>query len=219
MIQELPHKVQISLALLVIAVAIALGAATAYYNQYMVENLLETKLETQKQLLLNLAELTDRNAVDSVSGSLVQDCSQRKEYESLLGRLDTLQQKELLKLQSLIENCGSYYPELKAIMVSRMEQEFNDYTELIDVLKVLNSDNLELYNFSSWEELIELEKKRSDLFKEQVYIQTEIIQLLIQGNSTQSVIVQNQVKEAQRISVLLVSNDNRIDELRSSLIE
>ena len=217
--QKFPVRIQISIGLLIVALAIVIGAVTAYYNQYALLKELENRTDEQYTSLVELAEITDRNGTDDATAELVSDCAQRTEYESLLVKLDTLNARDLLTLQGLSASCGTYYPMTKAIMVSKLEREFEAYTEFIELIKLLDGDNLERFSSSEWVELIELEHKRSDLLQEQTEIQSEIIALLIQGLSPRGGIIQEQIKDAQRINILLVTYDTRIDELRATLTQ
>lgn len=214
---KLPLRLQIAIALLILGVAIVIGAITSYYNQHTLETELKSRAETQRVLLLDLAEVIDKNGADSTVKSVVSDCSKRGEFDSLIANTASLQKKELVTLQSLIESCGNYFPLTKAIMVAQLEREFRVYEEYVRLIELLDADNLHVYQMDSWSELIELELKRSDLLKEQVDIQAEIVSLLIKGNSVASKLVQEQITDAQSVNVFLVSHDTRIDEIRASL--
>lgn len=219
MIKELPQRVQIAFVLLIFGVAVVLGAAASFYNQNQLEEKIKENIVVQNILLNSLLDITKSNSADSVTSSLVKDCAKRTEYESLLIKLDRLTKNELLNLQILSESCGDFYPDTKAVMVSRLEREFQAYTKFIDLLKELDTDTVSDYKIAEWSEIIEVEKKRSELLKEQASVQLEIIQLLIQGNSVQSKLVQEQIGSAQRIGVLLTTQYGRLEELRALLTQ
>ncbi|MCD5381715.1 MAG: hypothetical protein LR017_00180 [Candidatus Pacebacteria bacterium] len=52
--------------------------------------------------------------------SIITDCPNRTEFESLLARLHLLQHRELIRVQQHFNACGDFYAERKALMVARI---------------------------------------------------------------------------------------------------
>lgn len=207
----------IAIHLISFTFAIVLGVGVAYYNQRHVETAIHTQLESQEKYMLALAVTTDRNGADAVIQETISDCARRDEYETLLGRLATLNKQELITVQNLFENCGNFFAERKALMVSKLEREIEIYTHTIELLETLRSNPSAIARHDEWKQLIEHEKTRSALLTEQFTIQKKIITLLISGMSAQSTGVYTLVQDAQKVNELLIFNDTAIDILRESL--
>lgn len=199
--------------------AVILGVAAWYVNfsQHKIENALQKLIQEKSQTLINLSEITDRNGADDVISQIISDCSRRNEFETQLNNLASLDERELLSLQNLIEACGGFYAERKALMVSKLEQEFLSYSEIVELSLLLSDHQAHLYHVDTWNELVDLEKTRSTLLVEQKVIQEKIISNMIQGLSIHSPEVKKLVSDAQEIEVFLTVYGKKIDEIRQSL--
>ncbi len=127
--------------------------------------------------------------------------------------------KERLELQQLFESCGAFYAERKALMVSRLEQEYHSLTENVDYLQILDGENSNVYSVSEWKRLLEMEQKRSEYLTEQVGIQQSIITEFIDGGSVRTAEVVGFVADAQGISELLEVLNKQITVVRNNLFE
>jgi len=208
----------IASALLFFVVTILAGVWLVHFNQRELETSLRASLESKEKRLQELADITDRNGADEIVTKIIADCSRRPEFESLLVRLAGLNGKELLTLQNLEDACGGFYAERKALMVSKLEQEFQNYSETVKFLLLLTSHDSVSYRVADWNTLVTLEQERSDLLTEQRVLQEEIITALMQGSLVQSARVQDLVQEAQEIAELLTVHDRQIDEKRDALM-
>jgi len=208
----------IASVLLFFVVTILAGVWLVHFNQRELETSLRASLELKEKRLQELADITDRNGADEIVTKIIADCSRRPEFESLLVRLSELNGKELLTLQNLEDACGGFYAERKALMVSKLEQEFQNYSETVKFLLLLTSHDSVSYHVADWNALVTLEQERSDLLTEQRVLQKEIITALMQGSSVQSTRVQDLVHEAQEIAELLTVHDRQIDEKRDALM-
>jgi len=207
-----------STALIVLALALIAGSWVAHTGQKRFSEALEVELIEQREIMSSLAVVTDRNGADETISKIVIDCPRRDAFEALLITLGTLPKQELLSAQSLFESCGSFYPTQKALMVMRLEREYDEYVRLLELKATLvgGSDTSEEER-AVWEELLSFEKTRSSLLTEQTELQGTIINELLKGLRPTSTEVRALVSEAQEIAELLSVYDKRIDELRTKL--
>lgn len=206
-----------TLSLVLIAGSIMLGSWVAHTNQKDVERMIRERITAQEKIMLTLATLTDHNGADETIENIVGDCSRREEYETLLVSLEKLSKKDLVSTQNLFESCGSYYAERKALMVGKLEREFQSYEDFVTLLKELRDDSEVSRNINIWREMVELEKNRSTLLSDQSQIQSNIITLLISGSTATSKDVVLLVREAGEMGELLSVGDHKIDELRKAV--
>lgn len=208
---------QIAGALTVLAVAGIVGAVVADYRQGEVEKLIRSELEEQQTVMYGLADITDRNGADENVGSIIRDCERRSEFESLLVKLGSLTKKDMLSLQSLFDACGNFEAERKALMVGKLEREYQEYTDLYMLLSKLTAQNLDAYDTALWKDIVEKERMRSDLLQELSNIQAEIITELIRGESLQGTEVTSIMNRARDVSELLGVYDRKVDESRAAV--
>lgn len=213
--ENLQKHVIVSMVLFGIALVFVGGTWFVHHNQRAMETQVRTMLKEELEYMRTLAEITDQNGADDVTESIISDCPRRNEYEELLNSLATLTKRDLIAVQGLSESCGSFYAERKALMVSKLEREYTQYTKLLTLLAMLSEQDIELYNEKMWEEIVMLEKSRSTALRDQENLQSEIISALISGASVQSIQVTKLTQDAQDISELLVVYNQRIDEIRA----
>jgi hypothetical protein len=179
-------------------------------NQYFVRERLEdvhqeTKLliADQTGLLSTIAETTARNGADAITERIIRDCSltERTTFDDLLGKLNSgLSRQQLIELERLFGRCGNFYAERKAVMVARFEREIEIYELLVTQLSAVSeSDVSEQYAVANWRELMELERKQSELFSELVRTQDSIISALLDGKTAQSQEIKTILTDAQQI--------------------
>ncbi len=215
----LEKHLYIAFILFSVALTFVLSTWYVHHNQRALETLLREQLEEERSYLAQLAEITDSNGADSITQSIVRDCPRRDEYESFLGNLGALSMRELIAVQTLSESCGMFYAERKALMVAKLERELVHYNTLLDTLALLSGEDFDSFQRTEWNSLVELEKGRSAGLGDQARIQEEIIAALITGESSQSEHVTQLVQQAQEINELLVVQNQRIDEMRSRLVQ
>jgi hypothetical protein len=214
---KIKNHAQISLVILLTILAIVSSVWLTNRNQQKIEGALRGILDDKYALLTELSEITDRNGADETITRIVADCSKRTEFESLLVRLAELDRKDLLVLQNLSDACVGFYSERKALMVSRLEDEFDQYSEFVTLLSVLTTNDLEKYGLQKWDELIMLEGIRSSLLTEQKEIQERIISELILGTPVNGAVIKAMSKDAEEIAEVLGIHDKKIDTIRESL--
>lgn len=182
----------------------------------------EADIESQNEKLAEMTEAIGKNKVDDVTGTLVQDCSieNRTRFDNLLDRLADLTTPELNEIQLLFDGCAGFFALQKAVMVTRMEQEFNMYRTLVSLYDTFTgSSGYETYKVSQWEQLIELQKKRSEIATGLVSVQREIIVALQKGSKVESEEVQSMLAKARNYNEESFVVSQQANELRNTLIK
>jgi hypothetical protein len=175
----------------------------------------------QETTLISIAEVTDRNGADAVVAEIVKDCDivDRQKFDALLGNLGTLTKVELVEVDQLFGACGNFYAERKALMVARLNREFEVYQDYVTLLDTVDSRSEEiLYPVAKWSELTAFELQRSSLSYELVVIQKDIIQTLLDGVSIQSAQMLSEVTKAQEVNDTLSYIGVKIDTIREDII-
>lgn len=184
--------------------------------------LTQTQILEQQSILATIAEVTARNGADSITESIVRDCSvsERSSFDSLLGDLDSgLTRTQLVELERLFGRCGSFYSQRKSMMVSRLGREIEVYETYVNQLSLISgSDMKETYDVESWGELALAEKNVSELFSELVRTQDEIITALLAGNSPDSEEIQMILREVTEIQETLTVTNTLVGRLRADLV-
>ncbi len=210
------HHYHIASVLIGIVVVVIVSISVAYYKERAAISQIRLQIEKAEATMMELAILTDRNAADSTTEILVQDCSRRTEYEDLLVRLPELQKRDLLLIQTLYESCGLFFADRKLHMISRLSREYESYSQLIDLYKLFKA-NIDLNEQEKWKELITAEENRSTTLREQAIVQKEIISLLVSGSTQSSAEVVFLAEQGRQLAELLTVYDVQIDTLRNSL--
>ncbi len=213
----LTKHIMLSIHLLVVALAVSIGAWVSHHDKLVVVHYIEDSIEEQTKVMIELAEVTGRNGADEVVARVIADCSRRDDYDKMLGNLDTLSPKELITMQQLFESCGSFFPERKALMVSRLEREYEVLRDDVLMLNQLTGTTDTKTQLESWKNLIELERKRSDGLTELTRIQRDIISALIRATPDSRKDIQKLVQDAQELSQLLDVMYTQVEDLRQTL--
>ncbi|MFT7506919.1 MAG: hypothetical protein ACI92I_000055 [Acidimicrobiales bacterium] len=175
----------------------------------------------QETTLISIAEVTDRNGADAVVAEIVKDCDtqDRQKFDELLGNLGTLNKAELVEVDQLFGACGDFYAERKALMVARLNREFEVYQDYVTLLDIVDSRSEQIfYPVAKWSELASFELQRSSLSSELVVIQKDIIQALLDGVSVQSAQMLSEVTKAQEVNDTLSYIGVKIDAIREDII-
>jgi hypothetical protein len=202
-----------------IAVIVVAGVFVVYHAKQTLRSVLTENIDSELKTISDLATLTDRNGADSVVAHIIKDCPNRSHFDTLLGNLAELDQKELLSVQQLFDSCGAFYAERKAIMVSKLERENDVLSKYVEFLTMFGGKNPYFDATTNWRKLADLELKRSMLLSEQVTIQRDIIDLMVTGNGVNSKDVQDLSKKAQNTAHTLSTLNDQIDTLREKLIK
>jgi hypothetical protein len=204
--------------LVVIVVLVAFIITELRTSSY--ESQLRAAVADQNAFLVTVAELTARNAADSVTESIVQDCpvGERVRFDLLLGSLDQgLTQTELTELDALFASCGSFFAERKAVMVARLQREIEileGYNRLYE--QFADSDAI-AEQMEGWRELLEGEQMQSVLISELVRLQKDIIDELLAGRNATSPEILSILSEVRESREALLLANTQTDALRSTL--
>lgn len=205
---------------LVITAFVFLGASVfVQQSQKQLALSLQVKIVEQEKTLTTLAELTDQNRADSVAESIIRDCStsNRERFEDLLNRLATLSTVELNEIDKLFEACAGFFAQRKAIMVSRLQREFEVYRDYVSLYAQLDGRAPVIeFPVAIWERLTLLEQERGALLNEQVEIQAEIIdnlQLVVPAQDD----LEEKLVRAQQVAARVADLNKSIDEVRTEL--
>lgn len=178
-------------------------------------------IKDQQATLAAIAETTARNGADSVTESIIKDCSisERSRFDELLNGLNNnLAMSELIELERLFGRCGGFYAERKSIMIARLAREIQIYETYINQLAVLLKEDLsETYKVAEWKQLALLEKEQSDLFTELVSKQNEIISTLLSGSNAGSAEITAILQTVREVQENLVVTRKRAETIRSNL--
>jgi len=202
-----------------VALCFLLASLFVSYQQNQLALMLQVNIAEQEKTLIAISEITDRNGADAIAEAIIRDCSSsnRNRFESLLNDLGTLDVTQLVEVESLFDACASFFAERKAIMVSRLEREYQIYTDYIALYALVDkSDARQAYPLEDWSEIVTLEKQRRDLLTEQVAIQGSIISALQSGTPNQNEFEANLVRASQ-ISQAAASLNSSIDDVRQRL--
>jgi hypothetical protein len=198
------------LALLIAIVGVYLLVTTLVDIKFReIELSTRVQIADQGTLLAAIAETTARNGADTVTESIVKDCTldERVRFDDLLGRLDgNLGKAQLVELERLFGRCGAFYSERKSVMVARLSREIEIYDIYVQQLStIIGDDKLSAFNVTTWQALASEEKKQSDAFSQLVVLQDKIISALLDGKAATSpevVGILNEVHEVQQTLVL-----------------
>jgi len=208
-----------------IALAIATGV---FLSMYIVQQRMQTfeansrvQLAEQQALLSTIAETTARNGADSITESIVRDCSidDRSRFDTLLGSLDSgLPRYELIELERLYLACGNFYAERKAVMVARLSREIEIYeSDIAQLSDITGRDQSDNYKLAAWQQLAAGEATQSQHFSAMVRAQKQIIDTLLTGKSAASEEIKTILSEVSEIKEALLLAKTQTDMLRTDL--
>lgn len=176
----------------------------------------------QQKTLIAIAETTARNGADTVTESIVRDCSvnERSEFDDLLGKLDSgLSQSQLSTLERLFGRCGPFFSERKSVMVARLSREIEIYESYVSLLgKVTGEDLSFAFDVPKWQALAAEEKKQSELFAGLVSAQDEIISTLLSGSRPDSSEIKTVLQKAREIQETLIVANKQTATIRAELV-
>lgn len=215
----LDTHILISIQLVVVAVVICIAAYSVHVAKHDTYTLLLSRAHEQVLLLEELFVLTDRNGADSATAEVIKDCPRRDEFDTLLTSLSSLGNKDLLRTQQLLESCGGYFAERKALMVVRIEREIDYLRDIVSMLDTLDVSERPVFSLEEWEILHDHEVRRSGLLNEQVTIQGDIITALLLSTPESQTKITELSRRAQSVGETLMVLDQQIDDQRKQLIE
>jgi predicted type IV restriction endonuclease len=199
-------------------------AASVYISDVQNDYALKTQLKISEQetKLAAIAELTGRDGADAVVEEIIKDCSieNRERFDTLLSSLAELNAQELIEVEQLFNSCGNFYAERKAVMVARLEREYEVYLDFIDILSLIDEEASKVtYNIEGWGNLVAQEKKRSELSTSLVSIQGQIIDSLRKKTPLSSDEMQLLLVEGKETKDALIKISTEIDDLREKVLD
>lgn len=180
------------------------------------------KIAEQEKRLATIAEVTGRDGADAVVEKIIQDCNaeNRARFDTQLSQLPTLRGSELVEVEQLFSACGNFYAERKAVMVARLDREYEMYLDLLSILALVDSKKAELeYDKASWGRLVAKEAERSTLSTKLVEIQGNIITYLKSNVSVTSDVMQATMVEGQKTKEKLIAISSEIYTLRQEILD
>ena len=199
-----------------------------FLSMYIVNERMQTfesnsriQLAKQQALLSTIAETTARNGADSITESIVRDCSidDRSRFDTLLSSLDSgLPRYELIELERLYLACGNFYAERKAVMVARLSREIEIYeTDVAQLSDITGRNQSDAYKLPAWQQLAAGEATQSQHFSAMVRAQKQIIDTLLTGKSASSDEIRTILTEVGEIKEALLLAKTQTDMLRTDL--
>ncbi|MFM2381353.1 MAG: hypothetical protein RLZZ76_120 [Candidatus Parcubacteria bacterium] len=185
-------------------------------------SVVRVQLAKQEKRLGTIAEVTGRDGADAVVEKIIQDCSEEKRarFDTQLGALPTLKGAELVEVEQLFSSCGNFFAERKAVMVSRLEREYEVYRDLLSVLALIDSEGVvESYHADAWGKLVAMEVERSALSTKLVAIQGKIIDDLRANVPVTADTMQVTLVEGQKTKESLITISADIYTLRQSILD
>ena len=206
-----------------IGVGILFFGVSSYVHTKQAEyvSMMKVLIAQQETTLISIAEVTDRNGADAVVAGIIEDCDadERLAFDDLLGRLGSLHRLELVEVDQLFSACGNFYAQRKALMIARLDREYQVYADYVALLNVVDSKAQDIsYPTQKWSDLVGMELQRSELSSQLVVIQENIIDGLRAGASVQSEELHTEVTNAQEAKDTLSYLGVKIDTLREDII-
>lgn len=146
-----------------------------YTERNDIVSTLESEIREQRTALLSYTETVSRNGVDDEIAEYVPSCSttDRREFEQLLGTLDTASESEIERLQILYPTCGRFFALQKQALVQRLEDGAESLVGLLHVSAVY--DEVKRSEIATWQNYIAAEQDRADAFSTLVSVQEQLI--------------------------------------------
>ncbi len=187
-----------------------------------IEFSIRVQISEQQTLLSTIAEITARNGADTVTESIVRDCSvsERGQFDSLLGRLnDNLTHQQLIDLERLFGRCGSFYSDRKSVMVTKLVRETEVYESYVNQLGLITDKEVSVeYNVQEWKSLADQERKQGESFVKLVALQDRIITNLLQGYTVSSPEIVDILQEVREAKEALTFTNKKASSIRSGLV-
>jgi alpha-N-acetylglucosamine transferase len=204
------NKKTLTLAFLFIALCALLSSF--YINRIQKTYVTEVRAQIQKQqqTLQTLSKFASTDTADATTEIAITDCSplHRDRFDTLLSKLATLRGAELTEVENLFNECGSFYPMRTAVMVSKLEREFEVYSEYVKLLSLADTKtDTTTFSLEYWKSIVALHTQKSNLSLRLVSVQGRIISALIERTPIQSESMQALLREGQdtKDSLLVVS--------------
>lgn len=176
---------------------------------------LRSRIADEQATLTSLSKMVTTDNADAQTGKIITDCSiaDRERFDALLGKLSTLGSSQLSEIANLFNECGSFYPIRSAVVVAKLQRELEIYIQYITLLSLADTKiDTALFNVESWQNLVALQSKKSELSLELVAIQGRIIHALLAHTPIHDAGMQALLREGQDTKdLLLVASQQATD--------
>ncbi len=180
------------------------------------------QIADQGAALATISEITARNGADSITESIVRDCTviERGQFDNLLGQLNNnLSRPQLVELERLFGRCGSFYSERKSVMVARLAREIEVYEDYVNFLSIIVDQDLStVFQVTVWQALSEEERKQGESFAKLVQLQDRIIANLLEGKNSNSPEIVEILKEVGEVQETLLASRKQATSIRAGLV-
>lgn len=180
----------------------------------------ERKIAEQENKLSIISDLLHKDSADEVVNKIIKDCSleNRAEFDLQLSKLPELRGSQLIEMEKLFNACGNFYAVQKAVMVSKLNREYEIYNDLVSIVAIADPKaKLISYNTENWKTRVELESKKSELFTQLVDLQGRIIRGLRQQMTISSDEMQAMLVEGQKVKEEIATLSMQIDSARQTI--
>ncbi len=176
-----PKRVVIEIAVLLTIVigGVLLFSAMLHERSVAFLTRLRADIDVSHAHLVDLRTRIGNNATTDDVAAAISDCTHRNEFEKGLGDLLTSSPAELQKTKTLYAECGDYYALRKSVMVVLLQDAEYDFRSRIHLLASYTGENPYSDVLTAWDDIVALEKDRSNLQQTQVLLQGAIIDELI----------------------------------------
>lgn len=209
-------------------IGVLIGVVSIYFISSIIvekrlanlQNFTEVKIETSNNELLSLAEAIARGEANGVASKTVSDCTitEQAQFDNRLSRLDAgLTNIELKELDILFSRCAPVQVIRRSAMVVQLESEVQKLNLLLEQRKLLGEYDQFEVKAKNWEDLLNKEKKITDLSFNLVSLQYEIIQQLISGLKVDSATANELKVKGQAIRMELDNLMSEVNLLREGL--
>ena len=183
---------------------------------------LDTSIEEASQETVELALEVGRGGQMHKATALIADCSssERDTYEALLAGLDEgLSAADLADLDNLFSRCAPIQAVRRTLMNMDLARRVDNFEELVNQRKQIGTYKQYDNELATLNLIVQLEEDITEISFDLVYLQREIINVLLSGGSRDSEKAMELKKRGVELRTELSTKANTAFELRSQLSE
>jgi hypothetical protein len=183
---------------------------------------LDTSIEEASLETIELALEIGRGGQMHKATALITDCSnsERDTYEALLAGLDKgLSGADLRELDNLFSRCAPIQAVRRTLMNMDLARRVDNFEELVNQRKQIGTYKLYDNELATLNLVVQLEEDITEISFDLVYLQREIINVLLGGGSRDSEKAIELKKRGVELRTELSTKANAAFELRSQLSE
>lgn len=195
-------------------VALALLSAYIEYRLDEYKTEIHSRFTATEKTFLARAIETDRTEVIKESHGVVFDCGERARFEDLLSRLDSLSLSERTELDRLFSGCGDYYHRLKVFLVGELFILRETYAlDMLHYENIFAAQENRTERLTLMSALVEEERARAGLMREQVILQKDFIAARTQPSA---ILAAELVTRSAELGRRLAESNTTIDRARAA---